>query len=202
MKSREWENNNKVQRLRHLLLLLAVSGLAGVLVLSSCATGASVMEVPFGTEAVAGPFTVSTEKTGEGEFLLTLMSSAAEELSLDVRMKRTEIGFDYRGTNAAKNNPIVDAKFSVDGGRTSLAGGVRRDISIRLTNTHQVNRYFNTKVTIYIKGVDTKWRLGIPISDSELFEDIEFLRQLNKTDYWHPRIIEENRQKYLDRIGE
>ncbi len=176
-----------------------IGGLLGV---TGCASSSIKTEIPFGTEAAVDPFIVSTEKTGEGEFLIILTSSAAEELSVDVRMWRTKIGYDYSGKYTTKSNPYIDAKFLVDGGRTTISSGGTKELSVRLTNRYHISRYFKTKASIYIKGADTKWHIDIPIMDSELFTDIEFLRQLNKTNYWHPSMLDKNWSSYLEHIGE
>ncbi|MCK5735346.1 MAG: hypothetical protein KAH21_02665, partial [Spirochaetaceae bacterium] len=112
-----------------------------------------------------------------------------------------ETGFDYGDNQSASDNKLY-SKFVVEKPRRTIRTGEENEFFINLENLHQVSRPFFTIVYIYIKNEDTKWVLSIRIDDGELFTDVEYLRQLNKTDYWHPRIIRENWEKYLQHIGE
>ena len=175
-------------------------GVVGVLFLGGCASTTVKSEVPFGTETAVDPFIVSTEKTGEGEILLVLSSSASEEMDVDIRMRRTEIGFDY-GRNPSNTDPKFYSQFEVDKPRRDIAPGAVHEFSIRLKNLHEVSRPFYTIVYIMAKDGESRWKITVRVGDDELFSDIKYLRQLNKTDYWHPRIIRENWEKYLQHIG-
>lgn len=193
--SRELGNSRKLSSVAGALLLLTLLSLSG------CASGTLVTEVPFGSEAEVGPLVVSTAWTGEGEFLLVLSSTAPEDLDVDVRMRRTEIGFDY-GRNASKIDPKFYSQFKIEKARRPIRSGEVHEFPVRLDNPHQVSRYFYTIVYVNVKGVDARWKFEIRLEDNQLFTDVKYLRQLNKTDYWHPRIIRENWEKYLTHIGE
>ena len=192
----------KRNRLFKLFAAAAIAlGLSSVLVLGSCTTTNMKYDVPFGAESAAGPFSVKTAKTGEGEILLTLTSSAHEELAVDVRMRRTEIGFDY-GQHPSNMDPKFYSDFVVDPSKRSIVSGATQAFSINLENRHQVSRPFYTIIYINAQGGDSRYQITVRVDDSDMFSDIEYLRQLNKTDYWHPRIIRENWEKYLSHIGQ
>ena len=179
-------------------LLLITAGLS---LLSGCASGAQKYEVPFGTETVVDSFTVSSEKTGEGEFRITIISDAAEELDVDIRMRRTEIGFDY-GSNRTALDPYFYTSFNYDTSRKTIRRGEVNIFNAQMENMYQISRYFYTVAYVKIRGEEALWRIDIRIEDENLFTDIRYLRQLNKTDYWHPRMIQENWEEYLNHIGE
>ncbi len=173
--------------------------LAALLLFSACASGALITEVPFGSQAEMGPLNVSTSKTGEGEFLVVLSSTAPEDLKVDVRMGTTLIGRNYSSDNTGSNKDVI-SKFAVEGARTTVKSEWTREFPVTLTNWYQVTRDFHTILNVQIRGVKAKWRFEVPVEDLDLFADVKYLQQLNKTDYWHPRMIDDNWQRYLEHI--
>jgi len=199
MNHKKMETCFRKNRISAVAVFLAVTV---AFVFSGCASAAMKYEIPFGTEADVDSFTVSSVKTGEGEFRIVVTSSASVESELDVKMWRTEIGHDYSGKYSSDNDASIDAKFQVDGGRTVIAAGMTNEISVLLTNAYHVSRYFRTRVSIYIKGDESKLKITIPIEDSDILSDVRYLRQLNRVDYWHPKMLSENWNKYLAHVGE
>jgi len=200
MKNSNISSDERKSRVSPIITGLALA-LALVLVLSGCATTTLKYEVPFGSEMEAGPFVVSSQKTGEGEFVITITSSVAENLDVDIRMRRTEIGYDY-STNRSGSDPYFYTSFEFDKPRRTIPSGDIVEFHARMKNKYQISRYFYTVAYINIRGEDSRWKLDIRIEDEYLYKDIEYLRQLNRIDYWHPKLIQENWDKYLEHIGE
>ena len=90
-----------------------------LLALVSCASADNVTELPFGTEAEVGSLTVSSIKTGEGELLVIISSTAPEDLDVDVRMGNPVIGFDYSNTKRSGKQELR-SKFRVEIGRAHV----------------------------------------------------------------------------------
>jgi hypothetical protein len=146
-------------------------------------------------------FTVSSEKTGEGEFRIILSSDLPEAIDVDIRMRQAEIGYDYRSTYNSMD-PIFYSSFDIDNNEATIPGNGKTEFNVRMNNLYQINRSFYTNANIYIRTEDMRWKIFISIGDEELFKDVKYLRSLNTTDYWHPRMIQENWEEYLHHIGE
>lgn len=174
--------------------------LAGVLVLGGCVTSTGSVEIPFGTKSEVGPLGISTSKTDEGQIFLSITSTATETLKTDIRMRRATIGRDY-GKTPSNIDPEYYSVFDIEDARRTLSNTDVNEFTIQMRYLYQVSRPFYTIIYANISGAQEKWKLQIRVEDEKLFTDVEYLRQINKTDYWHPRIIEENWNKYLSHIG-
>lgn len=174
---------------------------AAFLLLTGCAGNQVVIEIPFGTSMDVMALVVSSVKTGEGEIVVNVINNAPEPLKVDVRLGRAEIGFDYNSSKKKKDYRIY-SKWKVEWTPVTLQENETRDFIIRLTNTHDLSRTFTTAARVHVSGVKARWRFDIAVDDDDLFADSEFLRDLNRISYWHPKQIDENWRKYEAHIAQ
>lgn len=172
-----------------------------ILILNGCATNAITTEIPFGTMVDVGPLSVATNKLNQGELLLTVLLTSDEEFQTEIRMRRSKVGFDY-GQNSSASDKTLYSKYQIDNPRRTLESDEPNEFIIRLENRHEVSRAFYTIIYLGIKSDQGAWNFDIRVEDKDMFSDIEYLRTINSTNYWHPRIIQENWDKYLRHIGE
>jgi hypothetical protein len=180
---------------------LAFSVALAVLAMSGCVSSKVSIDVPFGASAESAGVTMSTAKTGEGEFQVTLSSAAPEELTLHLRMSYPEIGFDYGDSHGNEyDDNKFNARYEIGNTAGTLRTGEKRDITVKLANMHEVNRSFDFTARVSLIGDTGRTDFRVSIADRDLFADVEYLRSMNKTDYWNPHQIGVNREKYLRHV--
>lgn len=182
------------------LAAAAFFGLAALLAFSGCAGNQTKYELPFGSHMDVDALEASIVLTGEGEFVVNIVNNAPEPLNVDVRVGRTEIGYNYN-SSSSKADKGYYSKWKVDYSPVTLAESESRDFIVTLTNPYQVTKTFHSNISIHVKGVKARWRFDSAVYDDDLFTDSKFLRSLNTTAYWHPKQYDENWREYEAHIA-
>jgi hypothetical protein len=178
-----------------LIMLPALLGISG------CVSGPPKTEGMFNTSIESGGITVNTEKTGEGSLNIKIKNNTSETFDISVRTGKVQIGFDYRSNSPEGFDPFLYSDFYIDGTYEPLSPGEERVVGVLLDNVWAVNYKFDFTLRIILKNKNIKHSFSILVHDKDIFTDAAYLRKLNTTDYWHPRMAEENWRNYLRHIG-
>jgi hypothetical protein len=160
----------------------------------------SSTELSVGDTSSAGPVRLSAYKVDEKVLGLTVKSDAAEPLRVRVRYTQTAIGrnFDrgpnYGDTEYAKICIDPQTEIIVDPGDTG-------EMTLTITNWNHITRDFRVTFDVAVHGVSEIWHLDVQAEDTDFFAEPEILHGVNRTNNWHPNVLNETWETYVQQIG-
>jgi hypothetical protein len=179
---------------------IIVLTMVGSLVLSGCQSISPSSEVSFGETTEIGPVIFTSYKIDEKIIGISVTSEAAEALKIRVSYPQTTIGRNYdRGDNYGDT---VSAMVCIDPQtEIEVAPGESKEMTLTITNWNHVTADFQVVFKVAVRGAVEKWNLDLRVEDLDFFAEPGILHEINEADNWHPKVLEESWDTYLQKIS-